>query len=98
MRFLRVKADGQGFDHCVSRVVDRQFIFQTSGHGSLSQSRLVSLFLLSGLSLQILHCVWPADASDEYCEVLEGFGRERAKDGSHWSWRGWQYAIAWEMV
>ena len=34
MRFPRVKAEGQSFYHCVSRVVDRQFIFQTTGHGS----------------------------------------------------------------
>jgi hypothetical protein len=27
MRFPRVKADGQGFYHCVSRVVERRFIF-----------------------------------------------------------------------
>ena len=27
MRFPRVKAEGQSFCHCVSRVVDRQFIF-----------------------------------------------------------------------
>jgi hypothetical protein len=27
MRFPRVKAEGQSFYHCVSRVVDRRFIF-----------------------------------------------------------------------
>jgi len=27
MRFPRVKAEGQSFCHCVSRAVDRQFIF-----------------------------------------------------------------------
>jgi hypothetical protein len=47
-----------------------------------------------GSARSALYCVWPANASNEYCEVLEGFGRERAKDGSHWSWRGWQYATA----
>jgi hypothetical protein len=31
MRFPRVKAEGQSFYHCVSRVVDRQFICQTTG-------------------------------------------------------------------
>ena len=31
MRFPRLKADGQSFYHCVSRVVDRRFIFQTAG-------------------------------------------------------------------
>jgi hypothetical protein len=39
MRFPRVKADGQGFYHCVSRVVEGRFIFQTSGHGSVEAER-----------------------------------------------------------
>ena len=43
MRFPRVKAEGQGFYHCVSRVVDRQFIFQTAGHGSPEAERFVLL-------------------------------------------------------
>jgi putative transposase len=43
MRFPRVKADGQGFYHCVSRVVERRFIFQTSGHGSAEAERFVQL-------------------------------------------------------
>jgi len=30
MRFPRVKAEGQSFYHCVSRVVDRRFIFQSA--------------------------------------------------------------------
>ena len=41
MRFPRVKAEGQGFYHCVSRVVDRQFIFQTAGRGSPEGIRIV---------------------------------------------------------
>ena len=43
MRFPRVKAEGQGFYHCVSRVVNRQFIFQTAGHGSPEAERFVLL-------------------------------------------------------
>jgi hypothetical protein len=43
MRFPRVKAEGQSFYHCVSRVVDRQFIFQTTGHGSPEAERFVLL-------------------------------------------------------
>jgi putative transposase len=43
MRFPRIKAEGQGFYHCVSRVVDRRFIFQTSGHGSAEAERFVLL-------------------------------------------------------
>jgi hypothetical protein len=43
MRFPRVKADGQGFYHCVSRVVERRFIFHTSGHGSAEAERFIKL-------------------------------------------------------
>src|SRR5208282_1030951 len=43
MRFPRIKAEGQSFYHCVSRVVDRQFIFQTAGHGSPEAERFVLL-------------------------------------------------------
>ena len=43
MRFPRVKAEGQSFYHCVSTVVDRQFIFQTTGHGSPEAERFVLL-------------------------------------------------------
>ena len=43
MRFPRIKAEGQSFYHCVSRVVGRQFIFQTAGHGSPEAERFVLL-------------------------------------------------------
>jgi hypothetical protein len=43
MRFPRVKAEGQSFYHCVSRVVDGRFIFQTTGHGSPEAERFVLL-------------------------------------------------------
>src|SRR5260370_15902505 len=43
MRFPRVKADGQGFYHCVSRVVERRFILHTSGHGSAEAERFIKL-------------------------------------------------------
>jgi hypothetical protein len=43
MRFPRVKADGQGFYHCVSRVVEGRFIFQVSGHGSVEPERFIML-------------------------------------------------------
>ena len=43
MRFPRVKAEGQSFYHCVSRVVDRRFIFQTAGHGSPEAEQFVLL-------------------------------------------------------
>ena len=43
MRFPRVKADGQGYYHCVSRVVEGRFIFQVSGHGSVEAERFIML-------------------------------------------------------
>jgi REP element-mobilizing transposase RayT len=43
MRFPRVKADGHGFYHCVSRVVEGRFIFQISGRGSLEAERFIRL-------------------------------------------------------
>jgi putative transposase len=43
MRFPRIKADGQSFYHCVSRVFDSGFIFQTAGHGSAETERFVRL-------------------------------------------------------
>jgi len=43
MRFPRVKAEGPSFYHCVSRVVERRFIFQTSRHGSAEAERFVRL-------------------------------------------------------
>jgi hypothetical protein len=43
MRFPRVKADGQAFYHCVSRVVEGRFIFQVSGHGSVEAERFIML-------------------------------------------------------
>jgi hypothetical protein len=43
MRFPRVKVNGHGFYHCVSRVVEGRFIFQTSGHGSAEAERFVQL-------------------------------------------------------
>jgi len=43
MRFPRIKAEGQSFYHCVSRVVDRRFIFQASRHGSAEAERFVRL-------------------------------------------------------
>jgi len=43
MRFPRVKADGHGFYHCVSRVVEGRFIFQTSGQGSTEAEHFIKL-------------------------------------------------------
>ncbi|HZC59910.1 MAG TPA: hypothetical protein VE154_07935, partial [Chthoniobacterales bacterium] len=43
MRFRRVKAEGQSFYHCISRVVEGRFIFQTTGYGSVEAERFVQL-------------------------------------------------------
>jgi len=43
MRFPRVKAPGHGFYHCISRVVDGRFIFDTSPQGSLEAERFIRL-------------------------------------------------------
>ena len=43
MRFPRVKADGQGFYHCVSTVVEGRFIFEISGHGSVEAEQFIKL-------------------------------------------------------
>jgi hypothetical protein len=31
MRMSRVKAEGQGFYHCISRIIERRYIFQKNG-------------------------------------------------------------------
>ena len=54
MRLPRIKAEGQSFYHCVSRVVDRQFIFQTAGHGSPEAERFVLLCDAGGLCLSLM--------------------------------------------
>jgi putative transposase len=41
MRFPRVKAEGQGFYHCISRAVHRLFIFRTSGGRCLNAEQLL---------------------------------------------------------
>jgi hypothetical protein len=40
MRFPRVKADGQGFYHCVSRVVEGRFAFQISARAAGESAKL----------------------------------------------------------
>ena len=43
MRLPRIKAEGPAFYHCVSRVVEGRFIFQTSAGGSLEAEHFVGL-------------------------------------------------------
>jgi hypothetical protein len=65
MRFPRPKAEGQSFYHCVSRVVDRRFIFQSSGPGSAEAERFVdeekyfsALLVLSPLTSSLKAFAW----------------------------------------
>jgi hypothetical protein len=71
MRFPRVKAEGQSFYHCVSRVVDRRFIFETTGHGSPEAERFVLLMrLLEAFSgVRVLDYVLMSNHFHLLCEV-----------------------------
>ena len=73
MRFPRVKAEGQSFYHCVSRVVDRQFIFQTAGHGSPEAERFVLLMRRLGAfsGIRISTYVLMSNHFHLLCEVPE---------------------------
>src|SRR5271165_3313643 len=71
MRFPRVKAEGQSFYHCVSRVVDGRFIFQTTGHGSVEAERFLQLMrrLEAFSGVVILNYALMANHFHLLCEV-----------------------------
>ena len=73
MRFPRIKAEGQSFYHCVSRVVDGRFIFQTSGHGSVEAERFLQLMrrLEAFSGIVILNYALMANHFHLLCEVPE---------------------------
>jgi len=73
MRFPRVKADGHGFYHCVSRVVEGRFIFQTSGHGSAEAERFVQLMrrLEAFSGIRVLTYALMSNHFHLLCEVPE---------------------------
>ena len=73
MRFPRVKAEGQSFYHCVSRVVDGRFIFQTTGHGSVEAERFLQLMrrLEAFSGIVILNYALMANHFHLLCEVPE---------------------------
>jgi putative transposase len=73
MRFPRVKAEGQSFYHCVSRVVEGRFIFQTTGHGSVEAERFVQLMrrLEAFTGVRILTYALMANHFHLLCEVPE---------------------------
>jgi putative transposase len=73
MRFPRVKAEGRACYHCVSRVVDRRFIFHTAGHGSAEAERFIQLMrrLEAFSGLRILDYVLMSNHFHLLCEVPE---------------------------
>src|SRR5499427_5883643 len=79
MRFPRVKANGRGFYHCVSRVVEGRFIFQTSGHGSAEAERFIKLMrcLEAFSGIRALTYVLMSNHFHLLCEVP---GSPRAQD------------------
>jgi putative transposase len=73
MRFPRVKADGHGFYHCVSRVVEGRFIFQTAGHGSTEAERFIRLMrcLAAFSGIRVLTYALMSNHFHLLCEVPE---------------------------
>jgi putative transposase len=74
MRFPRVKAEGgQGFYHCISRVVEGRFIFGTSEGGSVEAEHFIFLMrrqeAFSGI--RVLEYVLMANHFHLLCEVPE---------------------------
>jgi putative transposase len=71
MRFPRIKAEGQSFYHCVSRVVDGLFIFQTTGHGSPEAEKFVLLMrrLEAFSGVRVLDYVLMSNHFHLLCEV-----------------------------
>jgi len=73
MRFPRVKAEGQSFYHCISRVVEGRFIFGTSGQGGLEAKHFVSLMrrLEAFSGVRVLTYALMANHFHLLCEVPE---------------------------
>src|ERR1700758_5849362 len=73
MRIPRVKAEGQSFYHCISRVVEGRFIFSRPGHGSLEAERFVQLMrrLEAFTGVRILNYSLMANHFHLLCEVPE---------------------------
>jgi putative transposase len=73
MRFPRVKADGHGFYHCMSRVVDSLYIFRTTGHGCAEGERFVGLMRRLGAfsGVRVLDYVLMSNHFHLMCEVPE---------------------------
>jgi putative transposase len=73
MRLPRVKSDGRGLYHCISRAVHSLFIFRTSGHGSEEADRFVRLMrgIAAFCGVQVLDYVLMSNHFHLLCEVPE---------------------------
>src|ERR1700739_5085064 len=73
MRIPRVKAEGQSFYHCISRVVKGRFVFQTTGQVSLEAERFVQLMrrLEAFTGFSIFNYALMANPFHLLCEVPE---------------------------
>src|SRR6201982_105952 len=73
MRFPRVKAEGQGYYHCISRVVEGRLLFQVSGRGSAEAERFVQLMrcLEAFSGVRVLTYVLMSNHFHLLCEVPE---------------------------
>jgi REP element-mobilizing transposase RayT len=73
MRFSRVKAEGLGFYHCISRVVDGRFIFRAAADRCLEAEKFLSLMrrLEAFSGVRVLTYALMANHFHLLCEVPE---------------------------
>ena len=73
MRQSRIKGEGQSFYHCVSRVVDGRFLFQTQSRGSVEAEYFVHLMrrLEKACCVQVLTYALMANHFHILCKVPE---------------------------
>jgi putative transposase len=73
MRLPRVKSDGRGLYHCISRAVHSLFIFRTTGHGSAEADHFVRLMrgIAAFCGIHVLDYVLMSNHFHLLCEVPE---------------------------
>ena len=73
MRHPRIKGQGQSFYHCVSRVVDGRFVFETQSPGSAEAEHFVDLMrrLEKACCVQVLTYALMANHFHILCKVPE---------------------------
>ena len=73
MRLPRVKSDGHGLYHCISRAVHSLFIFRTTGHGSEEADYFVRLMrgIAAFCGIHVLEYVLMSNHFHLLCEVPE---------------------------